>query len=127
MNSRFSKKGLMVALGSSVFALSSFTAVHAGVCVLDFAKVEPAVSYDGYPNYFNSGSSHEHSITDKWNSVVVKRFLSCYQKTFPRLGMDVSRENCLEETVGETIHIWYPLPDGQDAKVTSAHWFEDAS
>lgn len=30
MNSSFSKKGLMVALGASVFALSSFTALHAG-------------------------------------------------------------------------------------------------
>ena len=30
MNSRFSKKELVVALGASVFALSSFTALHAG-------------------------------------------------------------------------------------------------
>jgi hypothetical protein len=93
-----------------------------GVCVLDFAEVKPAVSYTGYPNYFNSSSFHEHSITDKWNSVVVKRFLSCYE---PRWKTFIDMTAC-KAAVGTVKHIWYPRPDGQDAKVTSAHWFKDA-
>ncbi len=127
MTHQVGKKWVMSALTGAALVMGSFTTLNAqaGVCVLDFANVEPAVSYDGYPNYFNSGSSHEHSITDKWNSVVVRRFLSCYQRWLKWKKVPVSQENC-KAAYKTTRHIWYPLPDGQDAEVTSAHWFEDA-
>ncbi|RKZ82293.1 MAG: hypothetical protein DRR19_20915 [Candidatus Parabeggiatoa sp. nov. 1] len=125
MNHHVGKKWAMSALTGTALTMGSFTALNAqaGVCVLDFAKVEPAVSYDGYPNYFNSGNYHEHSITDKWNPVVVKRFLSCYEWKW---RTPTERMAACEAAYKTTKHIWYPLPDGQDAKVTSAHWFDDA-
>ncbi len=88
-----------------------------GVCVLDFAEVDPPISYDGYPGYFNEDGFHVHTVKEAWEPVVIDRFLSCYERK--------SRQAC-EATVVTTKHIWYPVPDGQDAEVTSAHWFEEA-
>ena len=94
-----------------------------GVCCLDY---DVKVSYEKFPHYFNEDGTHIHSINEPWEPVVVNRFLSCYEGSLPD-GSSVTEKNCHAMFGEQDVHIWYPLPLGQNATVTSAHWFWDAT
>lgn len=111
--SLFKKTTPLILLAS--YAVSS-AGVQAGVCVLDFAQV-PA-NYQNIPGYFNLDGLFIHSIDEPWEPATVTRFLSCYEQR--------TEAEC-EGAIGKEMHIWFPPPDGQDAIVTSAHWFTDAN
>lgn len=123
MNSRFSKKGLMVALGASVFALSSFTALHAEVCCLDYDREAPA-GWMGHPDLNQLGfNTPVFPPPQPFEAVPMERFLSCYMYHFPdRTKVD---ENSCQASVDKVYRIKKPLPEkGFEAvQVTSAHWY----